>query len=68
MLLKGPMSEMRAAMDFTKRFGRKTGRRWIEKEKDDTTDTEHQEEDDFLPRKFSYIDVIDVQDNKQVPS
>ena len=62
MLLKGPMSEMRAAMDFTKRFGRKTGRRWADREKDETTDTEVHEEDDFLPRKFANIDVVDFAD------
>ncbi|KAI0237611.1 hypothetical protein LSAT2_011841 [Lamellibrachia satsuma] len=66
MLLKGPMSEMRAAMDFTKRFGRKTGRRWADREKDETTDTEVHEEDDFLPRKFANIDVVDFAD-KMMP-
>ena len=62
MLLKGPMSEMRAAMDFTKRFGRKTGRRWIDRDVHDTNNADMQDQDEYMPRKYALIDVVEFSD------
>ena len=56
------MSEMRAAMDFTKRFGRKTGRRWIDRDVHETGSVDDLDQDEYLPRKYALIDVVDFSD------